>query len=209
MNKLLILLAVFLSVGMAHAQSPIPDGPLVKSLPERLHMRLEFRPQEPSDSSARRQAQTIEIDKIGSLQRITVEHSDAKREEFWLVDGFLYHREEKSEAILRVPSDSGAFPSYFQVAAKTFYGAEIVSPQNYRGEEKMENRGCFVYEAGSTRIWVDKETRYPLAVKSTDGFCVFQFGPPPGLLTPPAEFVKYAEERKAAALRRRERAATR
>ena len=90
-----------------------------------------------------------------------------------------------------------------------FIGFEWVSKSNYRGAQTINNKDYFVFQGKiaanfldffvrgiPATAWIDRDTRLPFLLRTSEWTMTFEFGPPPtAILTLPADVQKVLKER--------------
>jgi len=173
---------------------------------------------------------SVEITKTGSTRKIVSTTRQGIVKVYWILDGFIFTMSPDGKQVNRDLYDVAFFPAYLRPGGRDFYGMEGVALEHYQGVSSLNGKPCYFYKrrvsatpesrskgaerantsAGGDQVWIDVNTKLPVAAVLPEGLCIYTFLPSPQApLDPPPAFVKLSEYMKAMTLRMQQEASVR
>lgn len=131
---------------------------------------------------------TIDVVKVGKLQRIIETQKDGKQNCYDQEGDILLLKTPSGFSIHPAGEDDSPYPFF----SKGFLFTEWVrdaAPSTFKGQTTILGQDCFHYQDGSNEVWVARESKLPVKAVSNGVEVTFRFLAPPESqdLLPPDE----------------------
>lgn len=187
-------------------KEPLPNGPLIKPLPNPAHWQVHISyssrtaepdPAAPAPANASDAAATLprslSVKRFGAWTCAQAVTGDGQKTEAWFQNRTPYLLlADNSPVVLSVSDRDDETPilPLFNIDSQHFPDTEWVSAKTYLGIQSLSSKECLVFrqtdDAASAVVWVDLETRYPIQWKRESETRVFKIlTPPDHPLNPP------------------------
>jgi len=173
---------------------PPPTAPFVAGVPSRCAWTVAVQnvplPPPPPGGAAPVDNRIVEVDttRVDDLRRDVITYGDNRSEERWFVGNAVFWTPPRQpvDAAKVGPLDSkDPYPS----VPRGFPGVGWVGLADYDAVVRFEGTTCYHYATPSQEVWIDAQTRLPVAYRSLGGLYRFTFAAPPdGPLLPPPDY---------------------